>query len=109
MTKEKSINFWNSFSDIDKQKIDASYQELREEYITLQNLRKAHDLTQEHMAEMLGVRQENISRLEKRSDMMLSTLRSYIQAMGGDLKLMVEFPNSKSVALSGFSGLGQEL
>jgi DNA-binding XRE family transcriptional regulator len=109
MTKEKLNSFWNSFSESDKQKIDARYLELRAEYITLQNLRKAHDLTQERMAEMLGVRQENISKLEKRSDMMLSTLRSYIQAMGGDLKLMVEFPNCKSVALSGFSGLGQEL
>lgn len=109
MTKEKPISFWNSFSESDREKIDARYNELKEEYLTLQNLRKAHDLTQERMAEILGVRQENISRLEKRSDMMLSTLRSYIQAMGGDLKLMVEFPNSKSVALSGFSGLGQEL
>ena len=109
MTKKNLTTFWDSFSDSDKQKIDARYLELRAEYVTLQNLRKAHDLTQERMAEILGVRQENISRLEKRSDMMLSTLRSYIQAMGGDLKLMVEFPNSKAVTLSGFSGLGQEL
>ncbi|WP_221156951.1 MULTISPECIES: helix-turn-helix domain-containing protein [unclassified Rhizobium] len=54
-----------------------------EEYRTLQDLRKARDLTQVRMAETLGVKQENISRLEQRSDLLLSTLRSYVGAMGG--------------------------
>ncbi|MEQ1790604.1 MAG: XRE family transcriptional regulator, partial [Rickettsiales bacterium] len=101
--KEKS--FWGSFSEEDKKKIESRYQKIKKEYITLQNLRKAQELTQERMAEILNVRQENISRLEKRTDMMLSTLRSYIQAMGGDLKLVVEFPNHEPVVLTGLNSI----
>jgi len=106
MKKDTTYRFWDSFSDEDKDAIETRYQELREEYVTLQSLRKAHDLTQEHLAEILNVRQENISRMEKRTDMMLSTLRSYIQAMGGDLKLVVEFPNRSPILLTGLSTLG---
>jgi len=77
-------------------------QEILSEYLTLQELRKAHQFTQEKMASVLNVRQENISRLEKRSDLMLSTLRDYIQGMGGNLKLVVEFPGCTPVILKGF-------
>jgi transcriptional regulator with XRE-family HTH domain len=71
-----------------------------EEYRTLQGLRKARDLTQVRMAETLGVKQENISRLEKRSDLLLSTLRSYVGAMGGTLELVARFPDRHPVILS---------
>lgn len=71
-----------------------------EEYRTLQDLRKARDLTQVRMAETLGVKQENISRLEKRSDLLLSTLRSYVRAMGGTLELVARFPDRHPVVLS---------
>jgi len=71
-----------------------------DEYKTLQDLRRARELTQEHVAETLGVRQENISRLEKRSDLLLSTLRGYIRAMGGDLDLVATFPDRDPVVLS---------
>ena len=54
---------------------------------------------------MLHVKQESISKLEKRSDLMLSTLRSYIIAMGGNLKLVVEFPNRSPIVIKGFSEL----
>ena len=82
--------------------IDARAADLIAEHLTLRDLRKAHDLTQERMAALLGVAQENISRLEQRSDMLLSTLASYVQAMGGDLKLVVSFPDRKPVELAGF-------
>jgi hypothetical protein len=52
------------------------------------------------MAETLGVKQENISRLEKRSDLPLSTLRSYVGAMGGTLELVARFPDRHPVILS---------
>ncbi|WP_200374007.1 helix-turn-helix domain-containing protein [Thiocystis violacea] len=70
------------------------------EEMTLRDLRKAHDLTQARMAELLGVGQESISRLEGRADMLLSTLRSYITAMGGSLDLVVRFPDRPAVSLS---------
>jgi hypothetical protein len=48
--------------------------------------------TQERMAELMGVEQENVSRLERRADLLLSTLSSYVAAMGGKLRLVAEFP-----------------
>ena len=75
---------------------------LRAEHLTLQELRKAKKLTQTQLAEALNVRQATIAQMEKRSDLMLSTLRSYVEAMGGTLSLMVEFPNRAPVSLEGF-------
>ena len=49
------------------------------------------------MAELLGIGQDSVSRIENRSDLLLSTLKSYVEAMGGSLKLLVEFPDSRVV------------
>ncbi len=73
------------------------------EEMTRQQLRLALKLTQEQMAESLQVDQGNVSRLEQRTDLMLSTLRRYIAAMGGELRLVVEFPNRPPVTLVGIS------
>ena len=89
-------------------KIDARAEELIAEEMTLRDLRKAQDLTQERMAELLGVGQDNISRLEGRTDMLLSTLRSYITAMGGSLDLIVRFPDRPAMALSALFGKEEE-
>jgi DNA-binding XRE family transcriptional regulator len=72
---------------------------LAEEELTLRDLRQAHELTQERMASLLGVKQESISRIERRTDLLLSTLASYIEAMGGHLKLVAEFPNRNLVVI----------
>jgi DNA-binding XRE family transcriptional regulator len=80
-------------------KIEARAAELIAEELTLQELRTKLKLTQVQMAELLGVRQEGISRLEKRTDMLLSTLRTYIESMGGGLELVVHFPELPSVRL----------
>lgn len=53
----------------------------------------------------LGIGQEGVSRLEQRSDLLLSTLRSYGEAMGGTLSIVAEFPNRKPVVLAGLSSL----
>jgi transcriptional regulator with XRE-family HTH domain len=87
-----------------REKIEARAEELIAEEMTLRVLRKAQDLTQERMAELLGVGQDNISRLESRTDMLLSTLRSYVTAMGGSLDLIVSFPDRPAVALSALFG-----
>jgi DNA-binding XRE family transcriptional regulator len=63
------------------------------ELASLKDLRFAAQQTQEQLAETLGVRQDTISRLEQRSDMLLSTLRKYVESMGGTLELKVQFPN----------------
>jgi len=81
-------------------KIETRAQALIAEEMTLRDLRRAQDLTQERMAELLGVGQDNISRLESRADMLLSTLRSYVAAMGGSLDLIVRFPDRPAVSLA---------
>jgi transcriptional regulator with XRE-family HTH domain len=61
----------------------------------LQELRQAHQLSQERMAELLLTKQANISRIERRTDMYISTLRSYIEAMGGKLDIIAKFPDGE--------------
>jgi DNA-binding XRE family transcriptional regulator len=69
------------------------------ELATLKDLRHAVQQTQAQMASALGVRQDTISRLEKRSDMLLSTLRRYVEGMGGTLELVARFPNRPPVII----------
>ncbi len=73
--------------------------ELINEVETLQQMRKARALTQKKLAKKLGVGQVAVSKLEGRSDLLLSTLRSYVEAMGGTLDLVVRFPDRKPVTL----------
>jgi DNA-binding XRE family transcriptional regulator len=60
--------------------------------IPLEQLRSARNLTQTNLAHVLGVNQSAISKIEKRTDMYLSTLRSYVEAMGGSLEIQAVFP-----------------
>ena len=61
--------------------------------LPLEQLRSARSLTQTNMAQTLGVNQSAISKIEKRTDMYLSTLRSYVEAMGGSLEIQAIFPD----------------
>jgi hypothetical protein len=80
-------------------KVEARAAELIAEELTLRDLRRAFDQTQVRLARQMGVKQETISRLEKRSDMLLSTLRSYVEAMGGELELVARFPDRPAIRL----------
>ncbi len=80
--------------------------ELEQEEMSLRQLRKAHTLTQVRLAEALGTTQESISRIEHNSDLLLSTLRSYIEAMGGQLQLVAQFPDKPPISISGIGALG---
>lgn len=92
-------NVLNKLPAARRKKVDARAKELIAEELTLQNIRKAQKLTQEQMARALNVGQDSISRLEKRSDMMLSTMRGYIEAMGGSLELVAQFPKRGPVII----------
>lgn len=74
------------------------------ELATLKDLRQAVQQTQEQMAAALGVRQDTISRLEKRSDMLLSTMRHYVEIMGGKLELVAKFPDRPPVVIDHIGG-----
>jgi transcriptional regulator with XRE-family HTH domain len=69
------------------------------ELATLKDLRQAVRRTQEELASSLGVGQDTISRLEQRSDMLISTLKRYVQAMGGQLDLVARFPDRPPVVI----------
>jgi DNA-binding XRE family transcriptional regulator len=90
-------------SPAQRRKVEARAAELVAEEMTLGELRRARKLTQVRMAKALGITQDSVSRLEKRSDLLLSTLRKTVKAMGGNLSLVAEFPDRPPVVLSGIS------
>jgi transcriptional regulator with XRE-family HTH domain len=95
----------NSLGSARRKKIEARAAELIAEEMSLRELRRAHRMTQKHMAEKLGIGQDGISRLEQRSDLLISTLRGYVEAMGGSLSIIAEFPDRKPVAVAGLATL----
>ncbi len=88
-----------------RKKVEARTAELIAEELTLQELRKAHQKTQAHMAKTLGMTQDQVSRLEQRSDVLVSTLRRFVEGMGGDLSIIAEFPDRGPVKIAGFADL----
>jgi transcriptional regulator with XRE-family HTH domain len=86
-------------------KVTARAQKLIAEELALRHLRQARDLTQQSMAKLLHIDQAGVSKIENRSDMLLSTLRSYVEAMGGSLRLVAEFPDG----IAELSSLGEAL
>ena len=75
--------------------------ELIAEELHLRELRRLRKLTQARLSKKLKIGQEGISRIEKRTDLYLSTLRSYVEGVGGKLSLVVEFPDRPPVILAG--------
>jgi len=86
-----------------RKKVEARAAQLIAEEMTLQELRRARKLTQVRMAKALGIGQDGVSKLEKRADLMISTLRKTVEAMGGNLSLVAEFPDRNPVVLSGIA------
>jgi hypothetical protein len=84
-----------------RKKVEARARELIAEEMTLRDLRRARRLTQVSMARALGITQDGVSRLEQRTDLLLSTLRRTVEAMGGHLSLIAEFPDREPVILTG--------
>jgi transcriptional regulator with XRE-family HTH domain len=83
-----------------RKKVAARAAELIAEEMSLRELRKARKLTQTRVAKTLGITQDSVSRLEKRSDLLLSTLRKTVKAMGGDVRIVAQFPDRAPVVLS---------
>lgn len=73
----------------------------------LQELRLARGLSQQQLAELLHVQQPSIAKLEKRTDMYVSTLRSHIEAMGGQLEVVARFPEG-AVKIRNFADLDED-
>jgi DNA-binding XRE family transcriptional regulator len=88
-----------------RKKIERRGAALIADEMTLQELRRARKLTQVRMAEKLHIKQKQISEVERRTDMHISTLRRTVQAMGGDLSLVVQFPDRPPVVLTGITNI----
>jgi DNA-binding transcriptional ArsR family regulator len=87
-----------------RRRIEQRAAELIAEELTLREMRRARKLTQARLSKKLKIGQEGVSRIEKRTDLYLSTLRNYVEGVGGKLKLVVELPGRAPVFLSGLGG-----
>lgn len=106
MTKGKNLQeIWDSIPDDRRQRIETKTQELAAEYLALQELRQLVGFTQVEVAQSLGIPQSNVSRLEKSSDMLISTLRGYVEAVGGKLEIAIELPDCPPVRLHNIGDL----
>ena len=90
-----------------RKNVETRAADLIAEEMTLRELRRARKLTQVSVAKALGITQDSVSRLEKRSEILLSTLRKTVQVMGGNLSLVAEFPDRAPVILSGIAEVMQ--
>ena len=95
----------DALSPARRRKVEARSATLVAEELSLRDLRHAHELTQQDVGESLGIGQEGVSRLEKRTDLLISTLRGYVEAMGGNLRLTAEFPNRPPIVLTGLAAM----
>jgi len=91
-----------------REKIQARAKELLAEEMTLREMRKARELSQETLADLLGWRQGDLSKFERRADAYLSTIRRYVVAMGGTLDLVATFPNRRPVKIVQIGDLDED-
>ena len=98
---KKFADFRAKMSPEAQARVEAKAQELLAE-MPLNELRQARGLSQKMLAELLHVQQPSIAKMEKRTDMYISTLRSHIEAMGGQLEVIARFPDG-SVKISNFA------
>ena len=95
LRKKMTPEAWKKAADKTKVLLDA---------MPLQELRHARNLSQEQLAQTLSVKQAAVSKIEKRTDMYISTLRNFIKAMGGDLEIVATFPDG-SVRITQFENI----
>lgn len=88
-----------------RNRIKTRVEQLAGEEMTMRDLRKARHLTQRAIAKRLKINQNNVFRLEARSDVLISTLQAYVLSLGGELRLMAEFPDRPPVVLTGIVAL----
>jgi hypothetical protein len=108
MTMTNLERIENGLTSARRKRVDARARQLIAEEMSLRQLRAAQKRTQASVAKTLGIGQDSVSRLEQRSDILLSTLRAYIEAVGGQLSLIAKFPDRDPVILSSLATLRTE-
>lgn len=99
---------WDRLPEERKQKIQAEANERIESCQNLKELRHRIGLTQDIVSETLDLSPSSTTKLEKSSDMLLSTLQEYVTALGGKLTITVEIPDQPTITLSGLSELADQ-
>ena len=89
-------------------RIEANADAKHKQYLALKELRRARNMTQVQLAEVLGIQQASVAKMEKGGDVMLSTLRRFIEAMGGKLEIVATMPGSEPVNLERIGDLAEE-
>lgn len=89
-----------------RERVDARYRELKQEVEGLRELRELAGKAQLDVAAVLHIKQPSVSKIEKQTDMYLSTLRSYVEAIGGELVLTVKLPKRPELTIHRFGDVG---
>src|SRR5580698_4080366 len=82
-----------------RERVEARYRELKNEVESLRQLRKVAGKAQADIAAALHIKQPSVAKIESQADMYLSTLRSYVEAIGGELELIVRLPSRPAMRL----------
>ena len=85
--------------------IDRRYEELLNEVESLKELRRLSKRSQAKVAEVLKISQPAVSKIEKQTDMYLSTLRSYVEAVGGEMDIVIRLPNRGPVKVKSLEAM----
>jgi DNA-binding XRE family transcriptional regulator len=83
----------------EQREIAAEADRLREELHSLSDVRRAMAFTQAQLADAMGIKQASVAQMEQRADLLLSTLRRYVEAMGGEMKIVLRFPDRPPIEL----------
>ena len=94
----------NELGPARRARVDARAAQVFAEEMSLKDLRKARKITQARLAKSLNITQDGVSRIEQRTDLLLSTLRKSIEAMGGHLQMVAQFHGRAPIVLAGFQG-----
>ncbi|MFV3128121.1 XRE family transcriptional regulator [Niveispirillum sp. KHB5.9] len=89
----------------ERARVEARAEELLAEVESLGELRRLADQTQEQIADSLGISQPSVSKIERQTDLYLSTLRRFVEAAGGTLEIRVEFPGKQPLRLTGLGAI----
>jgi len=101
----KARDYMAKLPEEEQRAIKAEAQRLIAEELTLSEIREARRKSQAELAGKLGVQQPAISKMERQTDLYLSTLRRYIVAMGGELEIIARFPDRSPVRITQFKPL----
>jgi DNA-binding XRE family transcriptional regulator len=106
MTMPRNVNdIIKNLPPAQRKRVEKRAAALIAEEMTLRQLRRARKLTQQKLAKALNIGQEGVSKLEQRTDLLISTLRNCVEGMGGQLHLVAEFPDRPPVELAGFAAM----